>query len=154
MSGTFEEQLFKLANIYNYSITSYKEIVIKDDDELNEDLKTLLKNKILLLNKEEFNKILFTFYNENNNSIIPYIKGNIYINGNFRTNIYFTEETYIFLRNLIINNNFFLEGSDLSKHDGLYETRKRPSVDDPLRLLLSLTSKQFTPLKSFSFINP
>ena len=107
MSGTFEEQLFKLANIYNYSITSNKEIVIKDDDELNEDLKTLLKNKILLLNKEEFNKILFTFYNENNNSIIPYIKGNIYINGNFRTNIYFTEETYIFLRNLIINNNHY-----------------------------------------------
>ena len=107
MCGTLEEQLFKLATIYNYSKTSNKQIIIKDDEDLNSDLKTLLKNKILILNKEEFNKILFTFYNENNNSIIPYIKGNVYINGIFQTNNYFNDETYIYLRNLFITDNYF-----------------------------------------------
>jgi len=106
MKGDLAEQLFQLANIYNYSIKYDKSIILKDEN-INIYLKNLLKNKINIIDKEEFNKIYFNFHLEHINNDIPNLYNNLYINGKFITNENYTEDTRLFIRNLFVNNNVY-----------------------------------------------
>jgi hypothetical protein len=112
--GYLSEQLFQLANIYNYSIKYNKTIILKDDGNINIYLKQLLKNNVLIIDKDEFNRIYFNFHLENINSEIPYYSNkNLYINGKFITNENYTEDTRLFIRNLFINNNKYYNEAKL-----------------------------------------
>ena len=103
LQGDLAEQLFQLANIYNYSIKHNKIMVLRDDVYLNNDLKHLLKNKVNIINEDDFNKIHFKFHIENDE--IPYCNGNLYMNGTFINNNDYTENTRLFISQLFLNNN-------------------------------------------------
>ena len=103
LQGNLAEQLFQLANIYNYSTKHNKTIIIRNDCYINDELKHLLKNKINIMNKNDFNKIHFKFHIENDE--IPYCSNNLYITGSFINNDNYTENTRLFISNLFINNN-------------------------------------------------
>lgn len=117
LTGTFIEQLFKLFNIYYYTIKNNKhKIVLCDNININEDLKNLIKTftkiKIELINENEFNKIPFYYYFEKNNKNkeIPLIKNNLYLNGSFidiheSNDINFINEKNEFIKFFLLNNN-------------------------------------------------
>jgi len=118
IKGNIAEQLFQIANIYNYSIKYNTEMILCDSENINQDIKIIIKNKIKIIPVNEFNIIHFNMHLEdkNNKTEIPYNNNNLYIIGSFINNNFYTENTRQFISDLLNNNEYHKEAINIFKN--------------------------------------
>ena len=128
--GGIGNQLFQIANAYEYSKKYNKKLVFLNEVylwnfhklERKTAWNTLFNNKFDVLEKDIYDKIKFNTYLEVKNNVyneIPEIKDNVYLKGYFQSAKYFSDDTKEFMFNIIKSNNEYVNEANL-----LYEKIK------------------------------
>lgn len=118
--GGIGNQLFQIANAYEYSKKYNKKLVFLNETylwnfhklERKTGWNTLFNNKFDVLEKDIYDKIEFNTYLEIENNVyneIPEIKNNVYLKGYFQTSKYFSEDTKIFMFNVVRSNEEYVK---------------------------------------------
>ena len=118
--GGIGNQLFQIANAYEYSNKYNKKLIFLNEVDLwnyhglerKTAWNTLFNNKFIVLEKEEYDKIPFKNYLEVKNNVyneIPYYENNVYLKGYFQSSKYFSEDTKQFMLNAIKSNEEYVK---------------------------------------------
>jgi len=115
--GGLGNQLSRLAAVLEYKNKHNKKAIFinlnKNEHEryiiTNEGYNIFFNNKLNTITKNEFDNLKFNMYYENNdkNYELPYIHGNVYLNGYFINFKYISDNTRDEINSLIYNNNIF-----------------------------------------------
>ena len=118
--GGIGNQLFQIANAYEYSNKYNKNLIFLNEVNLwnyhglerKTAWNTLFNNKFTVLEKEEYDKIAFINYLEVKNNVyneIPHYENNVYFKGYFQSPKYFSEDTKQFMLNAIKSNEEYVK---------------------------------------------
>jgi hypothetical protein len=118
--GGIGNQLFQIANAYEYSIKYNKKLIFLNEVNLwnyhglerKTAWNTLFNNNFTVLDKEEYDKIAFITYLEIKNNVyneIPQYENNVYLKGYFQSSKYFSENTKNFMLNSIKSNKEYVK---------------------------------------------